>query len=380
MHDVVIVGAGPVGAALALAIADADLDVVALDARAEGATLRGDRSLAISHGGRLVFERLGIWPRLTGVHGAVTPITAIDISQAGGFGVTTLRADEEGIPALGYVISYRALTQALDVALALTRTNVRYGVQVGAVRGTPDAAEVDAGGAPVRARLAILADGAGAAVAGVRRERRDYGQVAVVAKVDTRAPHGNVAYERFTATGPVALLPEGDRYGLVWTLSPAAAARALELPEAQFLRELADHFGARRNDFVAVHDRRSFPLALEFARPTTATRCVLVGNAAQSLHPIAGQGFNLGLRDAYELAQAINAAPRAELGTRAFTARYAARRATDRGAGIAFTHVLAHLFTHDLAALRWPRGAGLALLDALPPAKRAFTRAMLYGL
>lgn len=380
MHDVVIVGAGPVGAALALAIADADLDVVALDARPPGETLRGDRSLAISHGGRLVFERIGIWSRLAAVRDAVTPIMTIDISQAGGFGVTTLRAEEQGVPALGYVVSYRALTQALDAALARTRTAVRYASPVAAVRTSPDAAEAITEGGSVHARLAVVADGTGTAVAGIERVRRDYGQVAVVARISTRSPHGHVAYERFTRSGPMALLPEGDRYGLVWTMTPAAAQRALELPDAAFLAELAHHFGARRNDFIAVADRRSFPLALEFARPAAVNRCVLVGNAAQSLHPIAGQGFNLGLRDAFELAQAINTQPPAELGSRAFTSRYAARRASDRSAGIAFTHGLAHLFALDVAFVRWPRGAGLALLDALPPAKRAFTRAMLYGL
>lgn len=380
MHDVVIVGAGPVGAALALAIADADLDVTALDARPAGDTLRGDRSLAISHGGRLIFERLGIWPRLAAMRGAVTAIEAIDISQARGFGVTTLRADEQGVPALGYVVSYRALTEALDAALARTRTVVRYACPVAQVRTGPEAAEAVTEQDCVRARLAVLADGTGTAVGGIERVRRDYGQVAVVAKIGTRAPHAHVAYERFTDRGPVALLPEGDRYGLVWTMAPEAARRALEWPDATFLAELAHHFGARRNDFVSVAERRSFPLALEFARPTAVNRCVLIGNAAQALHPIAGQGFNLGLRDAFELAQAINTTPSHELGTRAFTARYAARRARDRGAGIAFTHGLANLFAQDLAIVRWPRGAGLALLDALPPVKRAFTRAMLYGL
>jgi len=370
-----------VGAALALAVADADLDVVALDARAQGDTLRGDRSLAISHGGRLIFERLGVWGTLAGVRGAVTPIAAIDISQAGGFGVTTLTAAEQGIPALGYVVSYRALTRSLDAALARTRTTVRYGADVRSVRATPQHASVElADGAALRANLVVVADGTGTAVPGIRRTRRDYGQVALIAKVATRAPHANVAYERFTDSGPVALLPEGDRYGLVWTMSPDAARRALELPDATFVTELARHFGARRDDFVGVAERRSFPLALEYAQPAAANRCVLVGNAAQALHPIAGQGFNLGLRDAYELAQAINAAPAAALGTHDFIAQHSARRSVDRHAGIAFTHGLAQLFTSSSALLRWPRGMGLALLDAVPPAKRAFTRAMLFGL
>jgi len=382
MYDLAIVGAGPVGGTLALAIADADLSVVAFDAREAGATLRGDRSLAISHGARLIFERLGIFARLAAMPGAVTPIVTVDISQAGGFGVMRLSAGEHDVPALGYVVSYRALQSAIDGELARTRTEVRFASPVTSVVGTPTQASVSLGAQsdPIAARLAVVADGTGTAVAGIARERREYGQVALVAKVTTEAPHAGAAYERFTPTGPVALLPENGHYGLVWTMSPAAAQRALALPDEQFLDELRRHFGARRNDFQSVTERRTFPLALEYARPTTASRCVLIGNAAQSLHPIAGQGFNLGLRDAYELAELVNRSPRDEIGERGMIARYAARRSVDRYAGIAFTHGLARVFALDAAIFRWPRGIGLAMLDAFPPAKRAFTRAMLFGL
>lgn len=383
MHDVVIVGAGPVGGILALAIADADLDVVALDARSRGATLRRDRSLALSHGARLIFERLGIWSRLSAAKDAVTPIAAIDISQSGGFGMARLTAVEQELPALGYVVSYLALQAAIDAELARTRTAVRYESPVANVSGTPAHAAVqleDAAADHVLARLAVVADGTGAAVSGIARERRDYGQVAVLAKVHMAAPHDGVAYERFTPRGPVALLPEGDHYGLVWTMTPAEAERTLALDDAAFLARLARHFGARVGGFVRVHDRKSFPLALEFARPAAAGRRVLIGNAAQALHPIAGQGFNLGVRDAFELAQAINLCPRDTLGERAMVAAYVSRRRVDRYAGIAFTHGLTHLFANDWPVLRWPRGLALTLLDALPPAKKAFTRAMLYGL
>jgi len=383
MHDIVIVGAGPVGGALALAIADADLDVVALDAREEGAAPRGDRSLALSHGARLIFERLGVWSRLSAAKNAVTPITTIDISQAGGFGVTRLRADEQEVPALGYVVSYLALQRAIDAELARTRTDLRFGAPVKAVDGTPSYAAVtltNGNDAPVTARLAVVADGTGAAVAGVARERRDYGQLALIAKVWMAAPHDGVAFERFTPNGPMALLPESDHYGLVWTMTPAVAERTLALSDDAFLGELAHHFGARVEGFARVAERKTFPLALEFARPATTSRCVLIGNAAQALHPIAGQGFNLGIRDAFELAQAINTTARDALGDRAMLSDYAARRLVDRYAGIAFTHGLMQLFASDWSLLRWPRGLALTLLDAVPPAKRAFTRAMLFGL
>ena len=381
MHEVAIVGAGPVGGALALAIAQSGLSVVALDAREAGTTMRGDRSLAISHGGRLILERLGLFARLAAVPGAVTPIARVDISQARAFGAATLDAAEQGLPALGYVISYRALQSAIDDALGHTPTEIRYGTEAVSVTGGPDHAEIATVDAPpLRARLAVVADGTGAVVHGVARKRRDYGQVALIAKVRTASPHEGVAYERFTPSGPVALLPEHDCYGLVWTMTPAMAAAAMQWSDERFLRELASHFGARRSDFMGVAERKSFPLALEFAQPAVAARAVLVGNAAQSLHPIAGQGFNLGLRDAFELGLVIGRASPEELGTHAMLARYAARRRVDRYAGIAFTHGLTHVFAPEGALFAWPRGIALTALDMLPFAKRAFTRAMLFGM
>lgn len=182
----------------------------------------------------------------------------------------------------------------------------------------------------------------------------------------------------------MALLPEGEHpnehYGLVWTMTPTKAEAMLALADAPFLAAVAHHFGRRVSGFARVHDRRTFPLRLEFARPAVATRSVVIGNAAQALHPIAGQGFNLGVRDAYELGQAIIRAPRDALGTRAMLAGFAAQRRTDRYAGIAFTHGLTQLFALDSPLLRWPRGLALTALDALPPVKKAFTRAMLFGL
>jgi 2-octaprenyl-6-methoxyphenol hydroxylase len=382
LHDLAIVGAGPVGATLALAVSDADLDIVVLDARAKGETPRGDRTLALSHGARLIFERLGVWGAIAASQGAVTPITTIDISQAGGFGSARLTAQENELPALGYVVSYRALQAALDAALARAGVGIRYGVAVTAVGGTPAyaAIECEGSGQPILARLAAIADGTGATVAGVPRQRHDYRQVAVIAKLWRDVPQDGIAYERFTPDGPLALLPQGDHYGLVWTATPERAEALLTLPDATFLEQLDRHFAPRVSGFARVEARRTFPLALEYATATVGTRCVALGNAAQTLHPVAGQGFNVGLRDAFELAQAVIDAPRDMLGDTSMLRRHARRRRTDRWAGIAFTHGLVNLFGNDVALVRWPRGLALTLLDALPPAKRAFTRAMLFGL
>jgi 2-octaprenyl-6-methoxyphenol hydroxylase len=383
LHDVVIVGAGPVGTTLALALAGGDADVVVLDERALGQTLRGDRSLALSYGARLILDRLGVWSAVSAVRGAATPIARIDISQAGGFGQMTLAAEEQGIPALGYVVSYRALQSALDAALARTGLVVRHGVAVKGVGGAPAFAAVelaDAGAQPVLARLAAVADGSGAAMAGIVRQRHDYGQVAVIGKLWRDAPHDGVAYERFTPEGPIALLPEGDHYGLVWTVSPSRARELSGLDDVAFLGELAHHFGTRTGGFVRVAERREFPLVLDFARKPALTRCVALGNAAQTLHPVAGQGFNVGLRDAWVLADVVLDTPRERVGDRAMLERYLRSRRTDRMAGIAFTHGLVSIFGNDLPWVRWPRGFALTVLDAVPAAKRAFTHAMLFGL
>lgn len=382
IHDVAIVGAGPVGATLALALAGNDLDVVAIDGRPPGATLRQDRSLALAHGSRLTLERLGVWAGLEAVEGAVTPIREIDVSQAGGFGSAVLTAAMQGLPALGYVVSYVALQRALDAALAGAGVRVRFETAAAGVRGTPGHAEVAiAGGvSPIRSRLAVVADGAGVAVDGIVRERHDYGQVALVAHTWLEPPRTGIAYERFTPDGPVALLPERERHGLVWTMTPEIAETMLAVPERAFLDSLASHFGTRVTGFVRVAERRAFPLVLERARPVVAARVAAIGNAAQQLHPVAGQGFNVGLRDAWELAQTILDAPRDAIGGGAMLADYAARRRVDRSAGIAFTHGLVRIFGNDLPWIRWPRGVALALLDAVPPAKRAFARAMLHGL
>ena len=384
MHDLAIVGAGPVGATLALALAATapGRDIVVLDARGQGEHPRGERSLALSHGGRLILERIGVWSAISATPDAVTPITAIDISQARGFGSATLSAADAGVPALGYVVASTALQAALDAALARRKVTVRYLARVSGVAATPLHATVavDGEAEPLRARLALVADGSGATVAGIERVRHDYGQVALIADVTRERPQEGIAYERFTADGPVALLPKRDHFGLVWTMTPARAEAMLALADGPFLAALARHAGRRIGRVRTVAQRRTFPLTLEYARPAAVPRVLMLGNAAQTLHPVAGQGFNIGLRDAFELSRILAADQGGDWGASAVREAFVRGRRPDRAAGIAFTHGLTRVFANDLALVRWPRGIALALLDAIPPAKRAFTRAMLYGL
>ena len=376
-HDLVIVGGGPVGAALAIALSGSGYDVLLLEARPQLDMAGDGRTLAMSYGSRLTLQRLGAWSRVE----PATPIRSIHVSQRGGFGRALLSADDVGLPALGYVVSHGRLQKALatsgaapqagasvdDIELSTDHVAIRFR------RGDEEHA--------VRARLLVIADG-GASLgkrAGAAIKVRDYRQDAIVATVATSKPHGYRAFERFTGDGPVALLPFEERYALVWTATPEAAARITGLNDRSFLERLQTHFGDRAGRFLSVAVRARFPLALKYAANPVLPRSVLLGNAAQSLHPIAGQGFNLGLRDAWELADLLLHRDDLDPGSAACLAAYRSARRLDRMAGIAVTDSLVRIFSNDFAPLRAARGAGLALLDIAPPIKRAFMQRMIFG-
>jgi 2-octaprenyl-6-methoxyphenol hydroxylase len=378
--DVLIVGGGPAGATLALALSDSGLDLHIVDARPMGGLGIGDRALALAHPARLLFERIGVWSKLS----SVTPIETINISQRGAFGITELVARDVGVPALGYVVRYGELQAALDVALSAAGIPIDFGRKVDNVMATEDRAEVVAHGAAATERhaahLVVVADGSGEALPDIHRRKLDYRQRAIVAIVATDAMKPGVAYERFTPDGPTALLPYEGRYALVWTAAPKRAEALLAMDDNRFVEELHRHFGDRAGRFVAVEGRSAFPLSLQFATRVTGKRSVVLGNAAQALHPIAGQGFNLGLRDVWALASQLLDTPREEIGSPARLAAYEKSRRVDRWAGVVSTHSLVRAFEYDHPLAALPRGLGLTLLDSVPPLKRAFARAMLTGL
>jgi 2-octaprenyl-6-methoxyphenol hydroxylase len=208
---------------------------------------------------------------------------------------------------------------------------------------------------------------------------REYGQDAVVGLVETSKPHGRKAFERFTPDGPIALLPFESRYALVWTTTPEAANELSALPGNAFLQKLQHHFGDRAGRFLAIEARARFPLILRYAADPVLPRTVMLGNAAQALHPIAGQGFNLGLRDAWELGETLLLHAAHDPGSVECLGAYRAARRPDRLRGIALTHSLVKIFSNDFAPLRAARGAALALLDLVPAAKRALMQRMIFG-
>jgi len=373
--DVAVIGAGPVGATLAALCHDAAHSIALFEAR-EGPA-RDARTLALSDASRNLLEGARAWP------GEVaTPITSIHISQKGGPGRTLIRAEEQGLPALGYTLPFAGLQQALDERLAAAGVSVHYGHACDDISLEADGATIRfANGQAVRAKMLVLADGGANArkIPGIAFNEKDYAQAAVVGAVHADRPHGSRAYERFTPGGPVALLPVGERHALVWTAAPGEAARLLALDDAAFLTELQDHFGDRAGRFTSVANRASFPLALRAVNAPVALRTVIIGNAAQALHPIAGQGLNLGLRDAAALAGLLSTAAPEAIGEKPMLDAYWRARRQDAARGILFTDLLVSAFADSRRIPTWGRGLGLALLDLFPPARRLLAERMIRG-
>lgn len=379
--DILIAGGGPVGVALALALEASGRSVVLVEARSadslgqRSAGSNDERPLALSYASRLILDRLGAWSGL-----ATTPIETIHVSQRGGFGRTVIRATDYKLPALGYVVSYGDLLHNLFAAPCSARRLL--GARLTAQDGATAVVQTEQGCVSFAPRLTVLADGARIdETASASSYSKDYRQTAVVAKVKSSQPHRGRAWERFTPMGPLALLPQSAHYALIWTTSPERAAQLCTLDAPLFLAELHAAFGDRLGGFVEVGERASFPLSLRYRREEAFPRSIAIGNAAQTLHPVAGQGFNLGLRDAWELARLAREASGAtrELGSAGFLAHYRRARGLDRSAGIHLTDMLVSVFSNADPLLRLGRGAGLLALDLLPTVRGFLARRMIYG-
>jgi 2-octaprenyl-6-methoxyphenol hydroxylase len=385
-YDVAIAGGGLVGASLALALAPLGLRVALVEAVAPGTGEHpsfDERTTALANGSVRVFRSLGVWRHM---EREATPIRRIHISDQGRFGTARIDAAGQGLESLGCVIPNRAIGAGLQQGLAAcpsVETIAPARVLGSEIADGWRRLRYESGGAErqLAARLVVAADGARSLVreqAGIGAEHWEYGQVAITATLVTQRFHDHVAYERFTAEGPIAVLPLADgRCGLVWTRHPPEASRLLEATDEAFLAELQQAFGFRLGRLLSVGRRQSYELGLWRAERHVGERLAVVGNAAQALHPIAGQGFNLGLRDAASLAEVL-ADARAEgvsdAGAAAPLAAYAAWRDQDQRRIVAFTDGLVRLFATPFGPLRALRTAGLLAFDALPPAKGALAR------
>jgi len=384
-HDVVIVGGGLAGASLAVALAPTGLRIAVVEAmpwQVDAHPSYDDRTVALALGSQRILAAMAVWPRLAG---GVCPIEAIHVSDAGHAGVAHLDAAQMQVEALGYVVEVRALGAALYAALT-TAPNIALYCPAALTALTQDGEGVSAtvrdalGTQTLRAPLAVGADGGRSQVRafiGVQTHNKPYSQVAIVSTVTPAVPHGNIAYERFTADGPLAFLPMTDhRCAVVWSTPSTQVDARLRLPDAEFLAQLERGLAGRLGALTRLGRRAHYPLARLQVQESTRGRTVLIGNAAHTVHPVAGQGFNLGLRDVAILAEMLADTARAggDVGAPELLTRYAARRRRDHVAVGAFTDGLIRLFSNRFGPLVFARNIGLLAVEASPWAKRALMR------
>jgi 2-octaprenyl-6-methoxyphenol hydroxylase len=371
--DIAICGGGPVGLALALLLVKrgfAASRIGVIDAKPVEQTIKDPRSIALSYGSRQILEEIGAWPI------AADAIHDIHVSRRGHFGRTIIDREEFGVPALGYVARYGALVSSLAALLERTAVTSLRPAHVTSSTERADAVDIRFGeGNAITAQFMVQAEGGVFSEQDAKTVRRDYGQTAIIAQVKVSSPVAHRAFERFTEEGPLALLPQEDGYAMVWCVRPETASRLQALSDAEFLSELGNAFGSRLGRFVAVTPRAAYPLGLNAHNVATA-RTAAIGNAAQTLHPVAGQGLNLGLRDVAVLAKLLS-----EDLSSASLERFTMHRQTDRNLTIRITDTMARIFASapDGAPTQAMLGLSLGLIDAVKPAKRLLAEHMMFG-
>ena len=367
--DILIIGAGPVGMTLQLALAAGGQKSLLLDRRPHQSHQNDPRALALSYGARQLLEQINAWPTR-----AATPIETIHISQKDGFGRTLIDRDDYDLPALGYVVRYRDLAGAL--AAQLSADALLDNVEILNITASDDHVTValrHAGALrTLQTKLLIHAEGTPGDDPAVKVS--DYHQHAVIAEITPQPGHQNRAWERFTPDGPLALLPLGNEYSVVFTLPPAKADAVMAMDDAGFTAALQNQFGSRMR-FAKPGPRSRFPLFLRLREKLVQGNEVWIGNTAQTLHPVSGQGFNLGIRDAWQLAEILlnNGVDRNSL------ARYAASRRLDRQGSAFFTDQIVRTFSNNFGPLKVVRGLGLLALDLCPPARHFVAKRMIWG-
>jgi len=380
-YDIVIAGGGMVGTSLACALAPLSLRVAIVEPVPRTAAAQpsfDDRSTALSRSTQRMYEAMGLWDDIVA---AATPVKRIHISDKGRFGFSHIDAQEQKVEALGYVVINRVLGAVLQQALDnVPNLDILCPAKMTKASFGPDSATVsieadDGKEKMLRCRLLVAADGVNSSVRdmiGIAAKKVSYGQRAVVGNLLPEKPLDYCAYERFTDQGPLALLPIADgRAGFVWTVSDDDAERVLSLDDAAFLAELQDAFGYRLGEFSRVGTRVAYPLVLSKAVRLAGTRAVLVGNAAHGLHPVAAQGFNLGLRDVAALCDCI---AEYDLDDPELLQRYAAWRKGDQTKLVGFTDGLVRMFSDRSGPVKALRDIGMLGFDMVPGVRSVFAK------
>jgi 2-octaprenyl-6-methoxyphenol hydroxylase len=372
-YDIAICGAGPAGMALAALLVKRGVPakrIALIDAKTLEQASKDPRSLALSWGSRQILEPIGGWPA------AATAIEQIHVSRRGQFGRSMIDRKDYDLPALGYVSRYGYLVSALGAVCERAGIASLRPARVEALDESEDAVtltlNVGNETKSLRAAIVVQAEGGLFNEQQTRATNRDYEQTAIIAQVRSSAPPPHRAYERFTEQGPLALLPQDDAYSLVWCVRPDTAAALQALNDADFLQALGAAFGERVGRFMHATPRLAFPLGLN-ADPRSTARTVAIGNAAQTLHPVAGQGLNLGLRDVTVLARLL-----AQGATPDKLAQYTEQRQRDRSTTVRITDTMARIFANDSPAQSL-LGLSLAAIDIISPARSLLAELMMYG-
>ncbi len=385
LYDVLIIGGGMVGASLAHALTGTGLRIGVVEAHALDATRQpsyDDRVIALAWGSRRILDGMGVWSTIAP---EAEPIRHIHISERGHFGFAHLDAEEERVEALGYVVAARDLGQALLAGLdSAERVDLLCPAQLHAFTLEPDRVRVEVregdAARSLETRLMVAADGGDSVVRrllGIPVQEWSYGQTAIISNVTPERPHEGIAFERFTDTGPLAMLPMTEgRCSLVWTARDAQVEEIMGWDDGHFLAQLQDRFGYRLGRLLKTGRRVAYPLKRLRVKAQVRRRVVLIGNAAHAVHPVSGQGFNLGIRDVAALADLLAEAARkrADPGAAALLGRYAEWRRGDQRIVAAITDTLARVFTNPLPPVRWARDCGLLGLDLCPPLKHRTAR------
>lgn len=380
-YDVIIIGGGMVGGCLGLALSETSLRIAIVEATPfadKQIDAAGKRAIALSWGSRGLLEQLNIWPALAD---SVMPIRRIHVSDKGHVGKVRLSAETQGVDALGYVAEAAQIEAVVGSSLAATSIDNLCPAELLDYSAEEDQTSVtillNGEEKTLSCKLLVGADGATSKV----RQRGDfelqehvYHQQAITGLLKVESEQGDIAYERFTSEGPIAMLPHFDNlYSLVWTMPSEVAQEVMQMPQEAFIARLQSQFGQWLGELSLVGACQTFPLSLSHVPQNVSTRVVLIGNAAHQLHPVAGQGFNLGLRDAAMLAVALRSAV-TDVGTEDVLAHYALQRKTDQRLITGFTDSVVRLFSNNNALLSFMRNSGLLLLDKVPLLKNQFAR------
>lgn len=377
-YDVLIIGAGPVGCVAALAMKQIGLSTAVLEVQPQESEIPDGRTLALSWNSYLILDRLNAWS----CNEEQFPIRSIQISDRGHFGQSVVSASDVQLSELGFVVRFKDLLPRLREALSQQKVETLFQTSATSIEKCQDHSEItldmDGVSSTVTARLVVMADGGQSLnIAGLKHKKAiNHGHDAIVGIITSDSNPRDVAYERFTSTGPIALLPRGDEYAFVWSVPECDSDDLLNRPENQFLEAFQNAFGDRCGQFISVREKRAYGLNTRIAEQPSGGGIVIIGNASQALHPIAAQGLNLGFRDAWDLAEVCRDTKIEELVSSNTVRTFRQKRRWDRLQTTLFSAGLNRFFSNKLLGLR---GLGLLGLDLIPLAKKLIIRQLIFG-